>query len=142
MSYSLAWPLQAAVFGALSGDATVTGLVGARIYDEAPHAATAEPGPYITLGPEAARVWGAQDTQGARHEFVVSVHEDEQTAGGGFGALKQIAGAVSDVLVDAEPALAGGRVVYIRFLKAQARRRGKPSRRRIDLTFQALLEDE
>lgn len=49
--------------------------------------------------------------------------------------------AISDALIDAQLVLGRGRLVGLRFVKAQARRRDEGRVRRIDLTFRARVED-
>ena len=141
MTYALSWPLQEAVYGVLTGDTAVTALADVRVHDEPPHAQDASVGVYVTLGPETARDRGAADAALARHDFTISVHSDQRHGDEGFAELKKLGGAVSDALAGSTPSLSRGRVLSIRFLRATARRTAKPPRRRIDLVFQALLED-
>lgn len=54
-------PLQAALVAALKGDAGVSALVGARVYDRAPENAAF---PFVSLGPERAEPFDAQGTDG------------------------------------------------------------------------------
>ena len=58
----------------------------------------------------------------------------------GFLQAKEIAVAVSDALVDAPLILSRGRLVALRFIKAQARRVDQGGARRIDLRFAARIE--
>ena len=60
----------------------------------------------------------------------------------GFQAAKTIAGAVSDALHNAQPALSRGRIVRMQYLRAKALRIDDGTRRRIDLLFEARVEDE
>lgn len=135
MSYGVAAALQAAIFQRLSGDAALSGLVGAAIYDALP------PGPlpplYVTLGPEEARARGDKTAAGAWHSFTVSV----VSAAAGFLRAKEVAAAVSDALVDADLTLARGQVRGLVFLRARARRETGGPLRRIDLVFRARVDD-
>ena len=135
MSYGVSAALQEAVFQKLTGDAALAGLVGSAIYDAIP--AGTLPQTYVTIGPEDVRVRSDQSGSGAWHRFAVSVVSD----GAGFHTAKEIAGAISDALVDADLALGRGRLVALNFFGAQARREGTGALRRIDLTFRARVED-
>ena len=64
-------------------------------------------------------------------------------AGCGDGSSpKAAAAAVSDALVDADLPLTRGHLVSLRFLRAQAARKGPGDTRQIDLTFRARVEDD
>jgi len=130
MSYGVAAALQAAIYARL-----VAELPGVAVHDALP--AGAGLGSFVILGPE--EVLDASDATGggAEHRFVVSVVSDAA----GFLQAKEIAVAVSDALVDAPLTLARGRLVGLRFLKAQAKRVDQGEARRIDLRFAARVED-
>lgn len=136
MSYGTSTALQSAVYQHLLADPALSALVGTDVYDSVPSGAV--PTLYVSLGPET--VLGASDTSGdgARHRFTVSVVSDS----GGFLGAKAAAVAISDALHDATPELDRGRIVFMRFLKAQARRVGSGNKRRIDLRFEARTEDD
>ncbi|KPP87234.1 MAG: Protein of unknown function (DUF3168) [Rhodobacteraceae bacterium HLUCCA08] len=135
MSYGVAEALQGAVFQRLAADPVLSGMVGTDIYDAIPSGTV--PSIYVALGPEVARDRSDQTGAGAEHEFVVSVITDTT----GFAQAKAAAAAVSDALVDADLALARGRLVYLNFVKAEAVRIGTGSERRINMTFRARVED-
>lgn len=134
MSYALSAPLQAAIYQHLRVDAQVQALVGAHVYDALP------PGPvpalYVALGPE--KVRDASDTTGggAWHDVTLSVVSDSA----GFQSAKTVAGAVSDAIESAALSLSRGRVVVLRFLRAEASRESAGVRR-IDLIFRARVDD-
>lgn len=134
MSYGSAAALQGAVYQALLADAALQALVGGAIYDAVPPGTTT--GTYVSLGPEDARDASDMTGEGARHDFVVSVISDEA----GFAQAKEVAAAISDVLVGADLVLARGTLVALWFLRAQARRVEKADTRRIDLTFRARID--
>lgn len=136
MSYALSAVLQRTVFDALSADPGVTGAVGSAIYDALPSGAL--PRQYVSLGPESVRAADDKTGSGAIHTFVVSVVTDTP----GFSAAKVTAGAVCDVLHDADLAMARGRLVSLRFMRARAGKIDKGTGRKIDLTFRARVEDE
>lgn len=135
MSYVMGDALQAAVFAALQGDATLGALVGGAIYDAAPSGSQA--GLYVALGPEDVRDRSDGTGAGATHDFTVSVVTDAA----GFQAAKAAAAAVSDVLVDADLSLSRGRLVSLNFLRARARLVSRGAQRQIELRFRARLED-
>jgi hypothetical protein len=136
MSYALSSALQAAVYQALADDVHLTSLVGDAIYDALPVGAV--PSLYVSLGPETAV--GASDSTGvgAVHRFSVSVVSDTPA----FAAVKAVAGAVSDVLHNADLVMSRGRLVLMTFERASAARIDGASGRRIDLRFKARVEDE
>lgn len=135
MSYAASQALQRAIYTALSQDSALAGLVGTAIFDALP--AGAAPDLYVALGPE--DVSTEHDSSGSitRHRLIISVIG----CGAGFAALKAAAGAVSDCLDGAAPALDRGHLVTLDFLKARARRSGRNRERRIDLWFRAIVED-
>jgi hypothetical protein len=135
MSYSVSAALQAAVYQALIGDASLAGLVGTAIYDAIPTGTL--PVTYVTLGPEIVRDRSDKSGYGAEHKFTISV----VTETAGFGAAKAVAAAVSDVLNDADLSLSRGRLVALRFNRATAKRIGLGATRQIDLRFSARVED-
>jgi hypothetical protein len=135
MSYAVSGPLQAAVYGALAADVTLDGLVSGAIYDALP--AGTLPDLYVLLGDETVRDASDGSGRGAAHVLTVSVVTTAQ----GFAGAKAAAGAVSDVLHGADLALSRGRLVWLRFSGAKARRVENASRRQIDLRFDARVED-
>jgi len=135
MSYGVSSALQAAVFQRLHTDVALAGLVGTAIFDALP--AGAVPPVYVALGPERVKDASDQSGGGALHELVISVVTDQA----GFAGAKDVAGRVSDALVDADLTLARGALVNLRFYKATAARVGTGDQRRIDLTFRARVCD-
>lgn len=131
MSYYAAAALQVALYGVLTGHPA---LAGVPVLDAIPPGGGI--GTFVLLGPE--EVVDASDKSGlgAEHRLTVSVISDAQ----GFLAAKTVAAEVSQALVDATPALATGRVVSIRFLRANARRLDDGDVRRIDLMFRVRVE--
>lgn len=138
MTHAHSWPLQQAVYAALTGDAALAALVGGAIHDGAPHAAAAADPltPYVTLGEETVRPWDTADGPGSSHDFSVSVHSGSD----GYALAKQVSGAICDCLIDAALPLSRGHLVSLRFLQAQAQRGRPPERRRITLKFRAVIE--
>ena len=135
MSYASAAALQEAVFARLSADPAVAAILGGAIFDALP--AGPVPPLYLSLGPEVARDRSDGTAHGAEHEISLSVVAD--TAG--FQQAKVAAAAVCDALAAPDLPLARGRLVFMRFLRATAKRDGAGQRRRIDLIFRARLDD-
>ncbi|SMP11403.1 Protein of unknown function [Shimia sagamensis] len=127
--------LQEAVFGAVQADVALSALVGSDIFDQLPTGKV--PPLFVTLGTEAVVDRSDVDGKGAEHRFVVSVIGDAC----GFAKVKAAAAAVSDVLVDADLTLTRGRLVYLRFDRAVAKRDTRKNLRRVDLRFVARVED-
>jgi len=138
MTYALSAPLQRAVYEVLTGDPGLQALVDGHIYDgPLPLETYDSPVDYVTLGGETVKDAGTATTDGAVHDFTVVVHSNAA----GFKAGKTIAGAICDVLLDAQLPLSRGQLVYLRFLKARAVVGPPPSRRTIQLNFRAFVED-
>lgn len=135
MSYGQAQALQEAVYSRLVGDAGLAALVGDAVYDVIP--AGDVPALYVALGAEVARDKSDGTGGGAEHEFTISV----VTHNAGFSTAKAAAGAVSDALVDADLALARGRLVSLNFYRAKAARVGTSDERQINLIFRARVCD-
>ncbi|MBT8423615.1 MAG: DUF3168 domain-containing protein [Silicimonas sp.] len=135
MSYAVSAALQAAVYQSLVGDSELATLTGGAIHDQMP------PGPvdgtFVSFGPETVRDRSDKTHSGAEHRLTVSVISDAA----GFQTAKIAAGRINDILVDATPALARGRIVSLRFVSARARRVRAGQTRRIDLSFRAIVED-
>jgi len=136
MSYGVAAALQEAVYQALVADVDLGAVVGSAIYDVVPPGKV--PSTYVSLGPETALDRSDKTGAGAEHRMTISV----VTGRAGFQTAKLAAAAVSDVLDDADLTLARGRLVFLKFQRAQARRVQKGDVRRIDLTFRARVEDD
>ncbi|WP_039019189.1 DUF3168 domain-containing protein [Halocynthiibacter namhaensis] len=135
MSYGVASALQSAVYQRLAANSDLAFLVGTAIYDTVP--AGVIPATYVSLGPEDVRDRSDQTGAGALHFVTVSVVTDEA----GFQTAKDVAAVVSDALIDAELILARGKLIYMRFDRATARRVGVGETRRIDIRFRARVED-
>ncbi|MEM9581913.1 MAG: DUF3168 domain-containing protein [Pseudomonadota bacterium] len=136
MSYGVSAALQQAVYQALSSDMILDGLIGSAVFDAEPVGAM--PSSYVSLGAERVRDRSDKTGAGAVHEFDIAVI----TEADGFFVAKEIAGAVSDALVNQDLALSRGRLIYLRFFKARAQRVEKARIRRIDLTFRARIQDD
>ena len=137
MSYAATAALQAAVYQVLREDDALHALVGDAIYDAMPVAAPT--GTYVSLGPEDVKDAGDYTAGGANHDFVVSVLSGSDEANG-FGAVKEVAVAVSDALETAGITLDRGHLAGLWFLRARARRAENGAGRRVDMTFRARID--
>ncbi len=135
MSYGAGAALQAAVYAALTADEALNALVGMNIFDQLPNGKV--PSLFVSIGAETVSDRSDSDGSGAEHRFVISVIGDAS----GFAKVKSAASAVSDILVDADLTLSRGRLVYLRFDRAVAKRDTRKNLRRVDLRFAARVED-
>jgi hypothetical protein len=135
MSYGMGFALQQAVFGVLSTDQAVTALVGDAVFDAGP--AGEVPALYVQLGAEAVRDASDGTGGGAEHRFTVLI----VTYHAGFAPAKQVAAAVSDVLIGGQFALSRGHLVSLTFERAVARQVGAEARRQIEMRFKARVQD-
>ncbi|MEP2530662.1 DUF3168 domain-containing protein [Shimia sp.] len=136
MSYALAESLQSAIYQTLIGDVDLSALVQGAVYDEIPSGTLPET--YVVLGSETTVDRSDANSFGAEHRFTVSV----LTSAGGFVQAKRAASAVSDALHQSDLTMTRGRLVYLNFEKASARRDSTAGLRRIDLRFRARVEEE
>lgn len=135
MSYAMSAALQSAIFTALASDTVLAELVGDGIYDALPTGALPEI--FVSLGREKVRDASDQSGNGALHNLEISVI----TSLPGFAGAKRVAAAVSDALHGADLTLARGRLVFLRFERAEARRTDANSTREILLRFRARVDD-
>lgn len=101
------WPLQQAVYDALTADSGVSGLVEG-IHDHAPEDG---PFPYVQLGEETLSDWSAKDITGGEHTLTLHVW----SMGRGHREVKTIMAAVHDALHDASLTVSGHRLVMLHF---------------------------
>lgn len=133
----LSWPLQQALFVALTTAPAVTEIVGTRVLDEPLRPGPLPSGPSILIGDEAVTPWSTATESGAEHRIEIALVAQDH----GFGLLKQLAAAVVDTVLGPLP-LKGGRVVSTGLIAARTRRETALHLRRIDLTFRVVLEDD
>ncbi len=136
MTYALGSALQAAVYQCLTNDAPLTALVGSDIFDATPPGTP--PSTYVSLGPEEVKDASDVCSDGAFHEFTVSVVTDQA----GFQSAKDIAAAICDALVGADLVLTRGALIALWFLRAKAARSDNGTTRRVDLMFRARVQDD
>lgn len=134
MTYAMSEALQIALYETLSTDPTITSLTDGAIYDSVPHPA---PDLFIALGPEKVRSRSDRTGNGANHEFRVSVVTRHE----GFLAAKSVAATISNRLLKTKLTPSKGSIVFLNFLRAEARRDESEGTRRIDLWFRARLDE-
>ncbi len=134
MTYAMGESLQTAVYRRLAADPAIDATVAGAVYDAVPDAA---PDLFVALGPEKATGLSDSGGEGAIHQMRVSV----VTRRGGYVAAKAVAALVCDSLAGADLPLTRGRLVSMRFVRAEARRDEGEGTRRIDLWFRARLDD-
>lgn len=136
MSYAMSGALQAAIYEALLDDSTLGGLIGRHVYDAVPTGNLPET--YVSLGAEQVRDASDQTGDGALHTVEISIF----TAQSGFAGAKAVAAAISDALHDADLTLSRGRLVFLKFQRAEARRIDANANRAIRMRFRARVDDE
>ncbi|MEP3299240.1 MAG: DUF3168 domain-containing protein [Pseudoruegeria sp.] len=135
MSYGPASALQTAVYEKLRNDVGLTDYVGTHVYDAVPSGQA--PPLFVQIGVEDVKDNSDATALGSLHDMTVSVVSEAS----GFFQVKEVAGAVSDALLNNGLTLSRGRLVSIRFLRARARHAGTGDARRVDLKFRLQLED-
>lgn len=135
MSYVISEALQSAIYVHLQGDAALASLIGGAVYDAVPTGP--RPRTYVSLGAETVLDRSDQSGAGAEHRLTLSVISEAA----GFATPKAVAVAICDALGGADLVLARGRLVFLKFDRASARRVGNSNTRRIDLRFRARVED-
>jgi hypothetical protein len=108
------WPLQKAIYAALSGDSTLALLIGdpPRIYDDPPSEAQL---PYVQIGDGSEADWGTATDGGAEHKIAVHVW----SRAGGRMEARAILTVIYDVLQDAALTLESNRLINLRFTLSQ-----------------------
>jgi hypothetical protein len=109
------WALQRSIYQALAGSPELTNLLGgARIYDDAPQAASF---PFITLGQSVIRDWSTGTEDGAEHSLTLHVW----SRAGGKREVHAIIEAIRAVLHDQPLSLADHHLVNLRHEFSEAR---------------------
>ena len=108
------WPLQKAIFAALSADATLAALIGdpPRIYDDPPGEAMLA---YVQLGDGTESDWGTATGEGAEHQLAIHVW----SRAGGRMEARAILAAIHGVLHGAALSLDANRLINLRFVLSQ-----------------------
>ncbi len=132
MSYAMSHALQTAVYEALQTDPALD----VPVFDALPTGNVPET--YISLGDERVQDASDQSGDGAEHRLDIFV----RSARPGFSKAKKVAGIISDALQDADLPLSRGRLVFLRFERAEARRVGATATREIRMRFRARVDDQ
>ena len=108
------WPLQKAIFAALSTDATLATLIGSppRVYDDPPQMTEL---PYVQIGEGTESDWSTSTDTGAEHQLTIHVW----SRSGGRMEARRILSAIYGVLHDGPLALDENRLINLRFLLSQ-----------------------
>lgn len=102
------FPLQEAVYSALSNDNTLTSTLGAGIFDDVLEGTTY---PFVELGNETAIDYSTKDVDGA--EFTITLHVWSQYAGA--KETKQIMDRIYDLLHNSSLTVTGFNLINLRF---------------------------
>ena len=110
MSADSQWPLQQAVHAALSGDATLQGLLGvpARVFDHVPPGSAF---PYLVLGEATSAPFDAKTEDGMTQTLTIHAWSRYR----GLKETKEIMAAVAAALDDRALAVAGHTLALLRF---------------------------
>jgi hypothetical protein len=100
--------LQKAVYAALVADDATGALVGDRVYDAAPRAATF---PYVSFGDGTVRDWSTGTEEGAEHRLVLHAWSRERGRREAWAIIE----ALKAALHDAELELDGHALANLRF---------------------------
>ena len=113
------WPLQKAIFAALSADSTLALLIGdpPRIYDDPPGTAQL---PYVQIGDGSESDWGTGTDDGAEHQLSIHVW----SRAGGRMEARAVLSVIYDALHEAALSLDSNRLVNLRFALSQVWREG------------------
>lgn len=126
--------LRASVHAALSASAPLAALLGgARIYDEPPNNAAF---PYVTLGEARIADYSSDGVKSEEHQLVLHVWSRQ----GGHREAHLIAGALLQVLDDAELPLGGHRLINLCFSLADIRREADGRTYHALVRFRAVTE--
>ncbi len=115
------WPVQAAIYGALAGDASLTALVAAgadSVFDHVPQGSAF---PYIVLGGSAAQPLETQD--GGGFDTTIDIHTYSRALG--MKEAKAVMAAISACLHDRNFAVTGQRLVFCRLASQTLRQEGE-----------------
>lgn len=126
--------LRAAIHAALTADSALAALLGgAKIYDEPPKAAAF---PYVTIGEARVANFSADEAPGEEHRLTLHAFSRQ----GGHREAHLVTGALLQALDDAPLALAGHRLVNLRFAFADVRREADGRTYHALVRFRAVTE--
>jgi hypothetical protein len=134
MSFLHSQALQAAIYSALSTNASLVALVATQIYDAVPNGELVSN--YVLIGEEKSLNRGDYTGKASRHDITISVVSNAN----GFSDAKVIASEICEILDENPMALSAGNMRRIQFRSARAKRNSGAMERRIDLVFRALID--
>ncbi len=111
------WPLQKAIYAALSADPALTALIGdpPRVFDDPKGS---EELPFVQIGDGTESDFGTATDRAAEHQLIIHVW----SRGGGRKEARAILSAIYDILHDANLTLEANRLINLRFLLSQVSR--------------------
>ncbi|MFP5075731.1 DUF3168 domain-containing protein [Rhizobium sp. YIM 134829] len=131
---SAANELQAAIFAKLSGDATLTGLIGpGGITDRL---TTPGPRPSLRFGPVESADYSTSTETGEEHRLTIEVRGEE----GGHRSVQAVAARLRTLLHAQPLTLVTQTLVNLRHERTRTRRDGEVRGHRAELTFRAVTE--
>lgn len=136
MTFSTEIALRRAIRDRLLASAPLTERLGApKVHDEAPRNARA---PYIVFTQSEARDWSTMTEQGAEHLVALEVWSEKP----GAREALEIAGAVANLLHEADLPLHGARCVHARITSVETLRQNANRFVRARIRLRALVEIE
>ena len=110
MSHDVQWPLQQALYTALTGDAALTALIGASgVFDHVDEGSNL---PYVTIGDISQAQFGTKTTEGMDATVTIHTWDDVHR---GLKSTKEIMAAVLGVLHEASLSITGHSLSVARF---------------------------
>lgn len=133
MTLTASWELQKAIHANLVGDASLSSLVGGRVYDRPPQDAAF---PFVTLGDTEVEPDGAGSEGAAIHRLALSVWSRAR----GRREAKEIMSVIDAALQDASLALTGHVLVNLQLERASVSYASDAEALRGRLVFRAYTE--
>ena len=133
MILAASWELQKAIHGGLVGNASLSSLVGGRVFDRPPQDAAF---PFVTLGDTELEPDGAGNDGAAIHRLVLSVWSRAR----GRRETKEIMSAIDEALQDASLPMTGHVLVNLQLERASVSYAPEAEALRGRLVFRAYTE--
>ncbi|MCR9240348.1 MAG: DUF3168 domain-containing protein [Rhodobiaceae bacterium] len=133
MTLAASWELQKAIHASLVGDASLSSLVGGRVFDRPPQDAAF---PFVTLGDTEVEPDGAGSDGAAIHRLALSVWSRAR----GRREVKEIMSAVDAALQDASLPMTGHVLVNLQLERASVSYASDAEALRGRLVFRAYTE--
>jgi hypothetical protein len=136
MSYLYGQELQVAVYQALINHTELSTVSGGHIYDALP--AGIAPETYVLIGEDKTTDRSDMTAKAARIDITLTVVSSSD----GFSQAKLIAAEICNALEETPLVLSAGKVAEFQFRSAKTRRDTANLKRRIDLIFRTLIDEE